>query len=73
MLKNQSRLESTVDGKTGYFYVDMDTPLQSVKEMMFQFQNYIGQIEAQVKAQQEKEAAEKAAKEAENPPLEVVV
>lgn len=53
MLKNISRLESVVNGKTGHFYVDNDTPLPIVKEMLFQFQKYIGQIEDHVRSQEE--------------------
>jgi len=55
MLKNISRLESIVNGKTGHLYLDSDTPLVIVKEMLFQFQKYIGQIEDNAKAQQEAE------------------
>jgi hypothetical protein len=55
MIKNLSRLESIIDGKVGHFTCDVDTPLHSVKEMLFQFQKYIGQIEDAVKASQEKE------------------
>lgn len=32
---------------------DQDSPLHHVKEALFQFQKYIGQIEDQVKAQAE--------------------
>jgi len=54
MLKNCTRLECIVNGKTGHFYCDMDTQLHEAKEMIFQFQKYIGLVEDQVRAQEEK-------------------
>ena len=51
MLKNISRLESVVGDKIGHFYCDNDTPLHVAKEMLFQFQKYIGQVEDNIKAQ----------------------
>lgn len=57
------RLEHTVEGKIGHFLCENDTPLPSVKEMLFEFVKYIGQIEDNVKAQQAA-AAEEAAKAA---------
>jgi len=38
---------------------DMDSPLPDVKEALFQFQKYVGQIEDAVKAQQAQQEAEK--------------
>jgi hypothetical protein len=58
MLKNISRLESIVEGKVGHFTCDMDTPIALVKEMLFQFQKYIGQVEDHVKQLQEKSVSE---------------
>jgi len=66
MLKNFTRLESVVEGKTGQFFVEYDTPLHFVKEMLFQFQKYIGQIEDSVRSQQE--AAKEESKEEVNEP-----
>ena len=53
MLKNLCRLESKVNDRTVHLYCDNDAPLEYVKESLFQFLKYIGQIEDQVKAQQE--------------------
>ena len=70
MIKSKSILESIVEGRVSHWHVDADCPLAVAKEMLYQFQKYIGQIEDAVKAQQEKEAAEKAA--AEEKPVEEV-
>lgn len=66
MLKNQVRLECIVNDKTGYFYLDSDTPIPVAKEMIFQFQKYLGQVEDQIKAQQDQAAKEAAEKEPES-------
>ena len=62
MLKNVTRLECIVDGKTAHFYCDNDTPLHVAKEMLFQFQKYVGHVEdnarAQYEAAKEKEEAD---------------
>lgn len=55
MIKNISKLECIVNEKPYQLLCDMDSPLECVKEALFQFQKYIGQIEDQVKAQQEQE------------------
>ncbi len=57
MLKNCTRLECVVNDKTAHFYCDTDTPLEVAKEMIFQFQRYVGNIEDQVKAAQEAQKA----------------
>ncbi len=53
MLKNISRLECTVNEKSYRFDCDNDSPLEHVKEALFQFQKYIGFVEDSVKAQKE--------------------
>jgi hypothetical protein len=53
MLKNIVKLEQTIEGKVYQFILDNDSPLQHVKEVLFQFISYVGKIEDQVKAQQE--------------------
>ncbi len=63
MLKNISRLESIVEGKVGHFFVENDAPLHAVKEMLFQFQKYVGHVEDAVKSQQAQMAAEQSAVE----------
>lgn len=62
MLKNISRLECTVNDKVGHLYLENDTPLHVVKEILFQFQKYIGSIEDNIKQQQEKAQAEEESK-----------
>lgn len=55
MLKNISRLETKINEKNYQFLCDMDSPLPEVKEALFQFVKYVGQIEDQIKAKQEQE------------------
>jgi hypothetical protein len=69
MLKNLVRLESVVENRIGHFYLDNDTPLPIVKEMLFQFQKYIGQLEDSVKKQQEQNAPSPAPEESKIVPL----
>ena len=63
MLKNFVRLESIVDSKIGQLFVQNDTPLGIVKEMLFQFSAYIAQLEAQAQANAEKLEADKQVQE----------
>jgi hypothetical protein len=67
MFKGVARLESIVEGKIGHFFVDNDTQLNHVKEMLFQFLKYVGSLEDQAKAQAD------AAKAAEESTAEKVV
>jgi hypothetical protein len=62
MLKNISRLEFKINERDYHFLCDMDSPLNDVKEALFQFQNYCMAIEVQVKMKME--ADEKAKQEA---------
>jgi uncharacterized protein (DUF342 family) len=66
MLKNIVKLEHIIEGKVYQFILDSDSPLNHVKEVLFQFTKYVGQIEEQVKAQQEQAAKQTA----EQPPAE---
>jgi len=59
MIKNFSRLECKVSEKESHFYVEVDTPIVVVKEMLFQLQKYVGAVEDQINAQQKKVEAEK--------------
>ena len=52
MIKNLVQFESTIDGRVSRWFIDNDCPLTIAKEMLFQFQKQIGQIEDSVKAQQ---------------------
>ncbi len=54
MLVNISKLEVVVEGRTYSFLCNNDSPLAHIKEVLFQYQKYIGQIEDNVKAQQDK-------------------
>jgi len=54
MLKNISELEIAIENKIYRFACHMDSPLQHIKEALFQFQKYVGQVEDSVKSQQEK-------------------
>jgi len=56
MLKNITQLKAIVAEKEGLFLCDMDTPLQAVKEMLFQFQKFVGQIEDQIATQAKAQA-----------------
>lgn len=58
MLKNICRLESKIEDKVGHFFVDHDTPLHIVKEMLFQFQKYVGQIEDYARKQETEKQSE---------------
>lgn len=66
MLKNLSKLEVQVGEKVYQLLCDMDSPLEHVKEALFQFQKYIGQIEDNVKAQQAQKEAEQTPKPVED-------
>ena len=67
MLKNISRLENKINEKTYQFLCDMDSPLPEVKEALFQFVKYVGQIEDQIKAKQEQEKLDSEVKEEPKP------
>lgn len=55
MIKNYTRLECMVNEKSAHFYCEMDTPLDVVKEMLFQFQKLVGHVEDQVRSNQEEQ------------------
>lgn len=60
MQKMLTQLEFKVAEKVYHFICDPDSPLEHVKEALFQIGKYVGAIEDAIKAQQAKEAAEKA-------------
>lgn len=64
MLKNLVKLEHFVADKAIHLLCDSDTPLASVKEALFNFMKYIGQVEDSIKAQQEKEKSDQEANKA---------
>lgn len=70
MFKNIAKFEHIVEGKIGHFLCDSDTPLPAAKEMLLQFLKFVGQIEDNVKAQQEAQAAaQKAGEETKVEPI----
>ncbi len=52
MLKQMSKLECNIADKKYEMHLDSDSPLQHVKEALFQFLKYVGQIEDNILAQQ---------------------
>lgn len=52
MLKNLTRLESIVQGKVSHLYLDNDTPLTVVKDMLLEYLTFVGNLEADIKKQQ---------------------
>jgi len=55
MLKNVCQIESKIENWESHWTLSHDTPIHICKEMLFQFQKYIGAVEDAAKAQQEKE------------------
>lgn len=53
MIRMTAQFECVVDGKRGFFYIDQDASTAIAKEMCFQFQKFVGQIEDNAKALQE--------------------
>lgn len=70
MLSQLSVLAHKVGNNAYHFLCDPNSPLPEIKDALFQFTKYVGQLEDQMKAQQEAAAQEAAAKEA-VPELEV--
>ena len=63
MLKGLTRLEYQIVNRIYHFTFDPDSPIEHIKEVLFQFQKFVGQYEDQVKsqvAQQEAQAASQA-------------
>jgi len=60
MIKNVSKLEIYVDNRIYELYCDSNSPLKDLKEALFQFQKYVGNIEDQaINDSKAKEAYEK--------------
>jgi hypothetical protein len=49
MLKNISKLEFQISDKSYHFLCDQDSPIDHVKEALFQFSKFIGQFEDGIK------------------------
>jgi hypothetical protein len=69
MLKSLAQLEYIIENKVFRFTCDNDASTLFIKEALFQFQKYVGQIEDAAKAQQE--ASEKKDESIEEPSKEV--
>jgi hypothetical protein len=54
MLKNITQLEAKVGEKLYHLCCDQDSPIEHVKQALFQFTKYIGQVEDAVAATQSK-------------------
>ncbi len=70
MLKNISQLETKIEEKSFRFSCDIDAPLPNIKEALFQFLKYIGQVEDHIKMMQEMKKAEEEKKEPVEAPKE---
>ncbi len=68
MLRNIVELECKIENRIIRLTCDPDCPLTHLKEALFQYQKYIGQIEDQVKASEEKSANEKVIEESKEEP-----
>lgn len=66
-MKGMQLFVYVVDGKKSYVFFENDTPLPVAKEMLFQCQKQLGQIEDNAKAQEEAQNA------AQNPCAEAIV
>jgi hypothetical protein len=60
MLKNLSQLECQINGKLHRYLCETDSTLQDVKEALFQFQKFVGQIEDSIRAEQARKESEEA-------------
>ncbi len=54
MLKNIVKFEVIIDGKNCCAFLENDTPIAIAKEFGFIYLKYLGQLEDQIKSQQEK-------------------
>lgn len=59
MLTNKAQLQCTVNDKIGLFFCDQDTPIPVAKEMLFQFQKFLGHIEDAANKEQEEKKENK--------------
>ena len=58
MLKNIVKIEFIINERPYLFICDNDSPLEHIKEALFQCQKYVGAIEDNVKAQLAQRQAE---------------
>lgn len=57
MQKMITQFENKVGEKLYHFVCDPDSPIEHVKESLFQFMKYVGAIEDAIRTQQAKDAA----------------
>ena len=72
MLRPGFNIEFKLNDKYVSLVSSNDVPLEMVKEALFQFQKYVGQVEDSVKAQQESKKKEEESKKVESLPVEEV-
>jgi hypothetical protein len=70
MLKNIVKLEIMLADKIYQFLCDNDSPLEHIKEALFQCQKLIGQIEDNIKSQLEAKKAQENQEAAQEPIVE---
>ncbi len=71
MLSNISKLQVQIENKSYQLFCDSDSPLPHVKEALFQFQKYVGQIEDKIKESEDvKKKAEEEKSKVEQLPKE---
>ena len=71
MITNIVKIEHKVNDKVFHLLCDNDTPLIIVREALFQFLKIIGQIEDEIKANQETKAEEKKVEESQEPTCQI--
>ncbi len=60
MLKTIARLEFVVMDRIYHFVCDNDSPIDHIKEALFQCQKYVGALEDQIKEQLAQKSADEA-------------
>lgn len=63
MITNITKIECRVGEKNYQLLCDIDAPLADVKEAIFQFQKFLGQVEDKLRETQQAQEAEKKAAE----------
>lgn len=70
MLKNLVQLEHKIGENVYHLFCDPNSPIPEIKEALFAFVKYVGQVEDQIKQQQAERQAEAPKEEEKEPPLE---
>ena len=69
MYRNISQLELTIADKLYTFVCHVDAPIEHIKEALFHFTKYVGNIEDQQKAAIAQKQAEEDLKKQQSPPV----